>query len=63
MTTFLPTDSDNHPIPALRLKDNNAHKISSGGASSRNITAFGEKTRVISIYATEDVYLRFGNDL
>lgn len=61
MTTYLPTDSDNNPIPALRLKDDKAHQIAITAASVRNTTAFEDSTRVISIYATEDVFLRFGD--
>lgn len=61
MTTFLPTDSDNNPVPALRLKDDKAHKITTSATSARNTTAFDSDTKVVSIYATEDVYLRFGD--
>ncbi len=62
MTTYLPTDSDNNPIPALRLKDNKAHKITSSTSSARNSVAFEGDTKVVSIYATQDVFLRFGNN-
>ena len=61
MTTYLPTDSDNNPIPALRLRDDGAHQISAGTTSARNSAAFDAATRVISLYATTDVYVRFGN--
>ena len=60
MTTKLPLDSNNNPIPALRLKDGAAHSISSSASSERNSTAFDADTRVISIYATQDVYIAFG---
>ncbi len=60
MTTLLPTDADDNPIPAVRLKDGAAHAITTSGASARNSTAFDEETRIISLYATEDVYLKFG---
>lgn len=61
MTTYLPTDSDNNPIPTLKFKDNNAHKITTTATSARNATAFDGATRVVSLYATQDVYIRFGN--
>ncbi len=61
MATFLPTDSENNPIPALRLKSSGAHSISVSGSSARNSTAFDGATRVISLYATGAVYLNFGD--
>jgi hypothetical protein len=61
MTTFLPHDANDHPIPALRLKaSGGAHSIAASGSSARNSTAFDAATRVISLYATEPVYVRFG---
>lgn len=61
MTTLLPTDADDNPIPAVRFKNGGAHAISSGISSVRNSSAFDGDTRVISLYATEDVYIRFGD--
>lgn len=61
MPTLLPTDQNNNPIPALRLKDGGAHQIAAGSTSARNSTAFDSGTQVVSIYATVPVYLRFGN--
>ncbi len=61
MTTVLPTDSDNNAIPALRLKTDAAHRIDFTGTSARNAATFDESTRIISLYATEDVYLKLGN--
>ncbi len=60
MTTKLPLDSNNNPIPALRLKSNAAHAVASSGTSARNTSAFSAETRVVSVYATQDVYLAFG---
>lgn len=60
MATLLPQDSDNNLIPALRLKDGGAHAISATGSSARNSTGFDADTRVISVYATVPVYLKFG---
>ncbi len=61
MTTLLPKDADNNAIPALRLRDGGAHVIASSGAAASNVTAFDEGTKVISVYATADVYLKFGD--
>jgi len=60
--TSLPLDIDNNPIPALRLKvTDGAHAIAATATSARNATAFNAGTRVVSIYATGPVYLRFGD--
>lgn len=61
MTTILPRDSNDHPIPALRLKTGGAHAIAAVGTSARNTTAFDAETRVISLYATAPAYLAFGD--
>ncbi len=61
MSTFLPQDSNDNPIPALRLKDGAAHSIAASGTSARNSTAFDADTRVASLYATESVYVAFGD--
>lgn len=59
--TYLPLDNDQNPIPALRLKTSGgAHTIAASAASARNATAFNADTRVVSVYATGPVYLRFG---
>lgn len=60
MTTFLPQDSENNPIPALRLKDSGAHKVTVTGTSAANSTAFDSDTRIISLYATEDIFVKLG---
>lgn len=60
MTTFLPKDADNNPIPALRLRDGGAHAVSVTATSARNATAFDADTSVISLYATGPVYVKFG---
>lgn len=61
MTVLLPLDSNNHPVPALRLKDGAAHSVGSSANSARNVTAFDTNTRIVSVYATADVYLNFGD--
>ena len=62
MTTLLPKDADNNVIPALRLRSTGgAHTIAATGTSARNSTAFAAGTKVVSVYATGPVYLRFGD--
>ncbi len=61
MSTKLPLDVNDNPIPALRLKDGGAHVISSAAASARNAVAFDAETRVVSVYASEPVYMSFGD--
>ncbi len=59
--TYLPLDSDQFPIPALRLKaTGGAHAVPVTAASARNATAFNAATRVVSLYATGNIYVRFG---
>lgn len=60
MTTLLPTDADDNLIPAVRLKDGAAHSVTTSAVSAVNATAFDGETRIVSLYATEDVYIRFG---
>ncbi|HOO82204.1 MAG TPA: hypothetical protein PK513_06855 [Alphaproteobacteria bacterium] len=60
MPTILPKDADNIPLPALRLKDNAAHAINVTASSARNINAFDTETKIVSLYATGPVYLKFG---
>ena len=59
MPTLLPTDDNNHPIQALRLKDGGAHSIAATSVSATNSTPFSVETQVVSLYATVPVYLRF----
>lgn len=62
MPTFLPQDSDSHPIPVLRLRSGSgAHAITASGTSAVNTTPFNAETRVVSVYATVPVYLNFGD--
>ena len=62
MPTILPTDENNNPIPALRLRDGGAQKINVTVTSARNAVAFDSDTRVVSLYATSGVYVRFGGN-
>lgn len=61
MHTLLPQDSDSNIIPAMRLMQSGAHKISATSSSARNSTNFNDNTRVVSVYATEPVYIKFGD--
>lgn len=62
MPTLMPRDDDNFAIPALAMKPDCAHSVSFDAASSsRNSTAFDPRTRVVSIFATDNVFLRFGD--
>lgn len=62
MSTILPTDENNNPIPALRLRPGGAHKITTTAVSARNTVPFASGTRVISLYATAPVFVRFGDN-
>lgn len=62
MATLLPKDADNNIIPTLRLKSGGAHALTATAVSDRNDTAFASTTRVVSLYATGPVFVRFGND-
>ena len=59
MTTTLPKDGDGEAIQALR-PSGAAHAISVTAASARNGAAFSSSTRVVALYATGAVYLKFG---
>ena len=61
MSTKLPLDVNDNPIPALRMKNGGAHVITSGASSVRNSNAFDAETRVVSLYASEPVYVNFGD--
>ncbi len=60
--TYLPCDANDDLIPALRLKQGGAHAIAVTDTSAVNTTAFDPYTRVVSLYATGPVFLRFGED-
>lgn len=61
MPTLLPTDVDENVIPAVRLRPGGAHGIAATIISARNAVAFNTDTRVVSLYATGPVYIRFGD--
>lgn len=62
MSTILPTDAYNYPIPAMRFREGGGHIISASTTSSRNAVAFSNETLIISIYSTVPVYVAFGDD-
>ena len=62
MSTYLPLDERNNAIPALRMKGDKAHSINFTSSSASNSTAFDAATHVVSLYATEDIYLKFGDE-
>ncbi len=63
MTTFLPIDENSQTIQALRLKADGAQTINATtGASARNTTGFAADTKIVSLYATAPVYVRFGDN-
>jgi len=63
MTTLLPTDANDNLIPAMRLRSSGSHTISAlTSGSARTSTAFNTGTRVVSLYATGPVFLKFGDE-
>jgi len=60
MATLLPVDEDSNPIPAMRLRGDGAHTLNATATSARNSTAFDEATKVVSLFASGPVFLRFG---
>lgn len=62
MSTQMPIDSMGNSIPALRLKKGYAHTLSVTGTSNINASAFNADTRIISLYATSDIFINFGDN-
>lgn len=60
--TMMPTDANSNPIPALRLRSGSAHSVAVTATSARNTTAFNTATRVIGLYATQPMFIRFGDN-
>lgn len=48
-------------FPLCALKAGGAHLINSSASSARNASAFDDETRVVSLYASEPVYVNFGD--
>lgn len=62
MSTLLPTDLNNNPIPVMRLRPGYAQSVAVTASSARNATAFDSLTRVIGIYATVPMFVRLGGN-
>ena len=61
MTTLLPRDDDNAPIPAMTLKPGGAHSLAAGASSARSAQVFAPGTRVVSLFATQPVFVSLGD--
>lgn len=59
-TTQLPKDSAGNAIPVLAVKPAGGQKVTVTTTSARQTTAFASTTQVVSLYATEDMYVNFG---
>lgn len=57
----MPKDQNGYPIPALRLSTGGAHAINATATATRNTSDFNTNCRVISLYATENVYVEVGD--
>lgn len=62
MTTLLPVDANNYPVPVLRLLSGGAKTIAVTASSARTSTAFDVETRVVGLYATTAMFIRFGSN-
>lgn len=62
MSTLMPVDANDLPMPVLRLRPDAAHAVNVTATSVRNSTAFNAATRVITLYATSAMYVRFGSN-
>ena len=58
----LPTDANDRVIPALRFSPDGNHHITfaTANGNARNVTPFADGVKVVSLYATEDCYIKFG---
>lgn len=54
-------DEDNNYIPVTGLLDSGFHALAATTSThARNSTGFDAKTRIVWLYATEDMYIKFG---
>ena len=60
MMTLMPVDANDLPMPVLRLRSGGSHTLEVAETSSRNAQVFNADTRVVSLYATVPVFVRFG---
>ena len=59
--TTLPEDSAGNPIPCLGVLPAGGKKVTVTNATARTATDFKKDTQVVSLYATEDMYIEFGD--
>ena len=55
-----PKDDANVAIPVLSLKPGGGQQLTSSGTSARS-SAFSKTTRVITVYAEEDIFVEIGD--
>jgi hypothetical protein len=58
---LLPVDENGNAIDAMRLRQGGAQKIAFNATSARQTTAFPVDRLVISVYATQDCFIRTGD--
>jgi len=61
MPTSMPNDINNHSIPVLRLRPGASQSVAVTSTSARTATPFNTETRVVSLYATTAMFVRFGD--
>jgi hypothetical protein len=61
MPTVLPVDANNYPVPVLRLRPSAAQTLAVSSTSARS-TVFNTDTRVVGLYATTAMFVRFGDN-
>lgn len=61
-TTNMGLDNRGNTIPLLSLRPEGAHQVSVTDTTAANDTAFDEATIVVTLFATEDMYIEFGDD-
>lgn len=59
--TTMPLDTLGNPVPTLGYVDGGAKTVAITSSSTRNASAIGAGTKVVSIYATAACFLRFGD--
>ena len=60
--TTMPNDNLGRPIPTLGYVDGGAKTVAFTATSARNGTAISSDVRVVTLYATQPCYLRFGDN-
>jgi hypothetical protein len=61
MPTVLPVDANNYPVPVLRLRPGASQNLAVSTSSVRCATSFNTETRIVGIYATSAMFVRFGD--